>query len=281
MITGVDLSNWQHPAGSTIDYTRAVGAGVSFALIEFKDELGAENPYFLADHAGFRSVGVVTGSYVFVRPELPLPPQAADLRGLGKYGPVWADFEVTGGLSPAALVAWWSELLNEAPETNLCTYKAFLGNVPTAALTALPWIDAWGEVKPPMAACRIWGMTDAAEVPGIPTLVDLDSWIGTQSQLETAFGSAPAVPALAPASGLSIAAAASSPTGVGYWLATPAGDVFAHGEAAYHGSPAKPFPNDLVAILPTPTGRGYRLVTRRGFVGNYGDARLEKPSSAG
>ena len=55
MITGVDLSNWQHPAGSTIDYTRAVGAGVSFALIEFKDELRAQRtPLFLADHAGFR-----------------------------------------------------------------------------------------------------------------------------------------------------------------------------------------------------------------------------------
>ncbi len=280
MITGVDVSNWQHPAGSTIEYSRARAAGVSFALIEFKDELGAENPYFVADHSGFRSAGVVTGSYVFVRPELPLAPQAADLRGLGKYGPVWADFEVTGGLSPAALVAWWSELLDQAPETNLCTYKAFLGNVSPAALTMLPWIDAWGEAKPPIAACRIWGMTNCAEVPGFPISVDLDSWIGTQSQLKTAFGSTPSTPAPAPAPVPDIVAAASSPTGAGYWLATASGDVFAHGDAAYHGSPAKPFPNDLVAILPTPTGRGYRLVTRRGFVGNYGDARAEKVSSS-
>ncbi len=129
VITGVDLSNWQHPAGSTIEYSRARGAGVSFALI-FKDKLGAENPYFLADHSGFRSVGVVTGSYVSCGQNYRSRRRrrtSAVSANTAPCGPTSSD----RGFSPAALVAWWSELVSKRRKP-ISAPTAFLGNVFTA-----------------------------------------------------------------------------------------------------------------------------------------------------
>ena len=115
-VPGIDLARYAHgDAGGAIDYERVHQAGVRFAIIQYKDELGASNPFFEADHAGFKAAGVATGSYVFLRPELPVDPQAADLRMLAHYGPAFGDLEVTGGLSPAGVAAWWGELLERAP----------------------------------------------------------------------------------------------------------------------------------------------------------------------
>jgi hypothetical protein len=136
------------------------------------------------------------------------------------------------------------------------------------------FIDDWGVSKPPPGAV-IWGMTDSAEVPGIPTAVDLDSFVGTRAQFEQLFeiwAPVPRKPAPLP----TIATAAGTPSSAGYWLVSAEGQIFAFGDAAYHGSPAKAPAGKVIAILPTSTGRGYRLVTDvAGEVLDYGDARPE------
>jgi hypothetical protein len=196
---------------------------------------------------------------------------------LAKFGPVWADFEVTAGKSPAELRVWWGDLLEQAPDAGLYTAESWLGtNVAPTALTAALWVAWWQHAEPPGAPARLWQTTGNAEVPGVPGPVDLDHFLGTAAALEQLFGQAQAPAPVVFAVPVKIAAAANTRSGQGYYLATPAGDVYTFGDALYCGAPATRSPGDLVAILPTPSGRGYRLVTSRGFVGEYGDARPER-----
>src|SRR5579862_7166216 len=127
MRTGCDVSIYQHPEGQKIDYELAVAKGIDFAIVEYRDEDAAENPFFLADVDGFRAAGAGVGAYIYLRPrEQPIAQQAEDLRMLAKYGPVWGDLEITGGLSRAELVQWWDELTSAAPHIGLWSYPAFL-----------------------------------------------------------------------------------------------------------------------------------------------------------
>lgn len=274
MITGVDVSIDQHPDGKAIDYEEAVSKGsIEFAICQYRDEISTVNPFFEADVAGFKKAGALVGAYIFIRPELDIAPQAADMRMLAKFGPTWADIEVTGGCKPPDLRKMWADLKSAAPECSFCSYPAYLRANGPFQQVGHPFIDEWGVSKPPPGAA-IWGMTDKAEVPGIPAVVDLDSFVGTRAQFEQLFGQkvAPSQPAPLPA----IAAAAGTPSSAGYWLVSAEGQVFAFGDAAYHGSPAKAPAGKVIAILPTSTGRGYRLVTSSaGEVLDYGDARPE------
>lgn len=276
MITGADFAEYQHPNGAKIDYETAVKkGGIEFAIVQYRDEIGAENPYFDEDVAGFKAAGARIGTYVFIRPELDAAPQGTDLRMLEKFGPTFADLEVTGGCKAADLRKLWSLLREAAPESSLNSYPAFLRANGPFALAGHAWIDDFGVAKAPPGAA-IWGMTDRAEVPGIPALVDLDSWTGTRAQFDAVFTAGPA-PSTSPPSALpAIAAAASTPSGAGYWLVSAEGQVFAFGDAANHGSPAKAPIGKVIEVLATKTGRGYRLVTGHpGEVLNFGDARPE------
>jgi GH25 family lysozyme M1 (1,4-beta-N-acetylmuramidase) len=277
MIPGIDLASYAHgDAGEAIDYAQVHSAGIQFAIVKYRDELVKVNPFFETDHAGFKAAGVATGSYVFLRPELELAPQAADLRMLAKFGPVFGDFEWRAGMSPAQLREWWGQLLQAAPDIGLYTSESWIGSdVAATALTGLLWVAWWGHATPPGPPAKLWQSTPTAEVPGVPGPVDIDQWLESEALLEEAFGQTPAPRPATTVDHPTVAAAAATPSGDGYYLITPQGDVWTFGDAVYHGSPRSPYPDDLVAILPTPNCRGYRLVTRRGFVGEFGDARPE------
>ena len=60
----------------------------------------------------------------------------------------------------------------------------------------------------------------------------------------------------------------------GYWLADSAGDVFAFGGAAAHGSMATPLNQPIVGMAATATGGGYWLVAEDGGIFTFGNARF-------
>ena len=84
--------------------------------------------------------------------------------------------------------------------------------------------------------------------------------------------------------GSPVAAAAATPSGLGYWMVTAAGTVRGFGDARSYGSapgapasaatkvPPPSAPAALSAIVSSPTGHGYWLVTGGGRVTSYGDA---------
>lgn len=279
MIAGVDVSSYQHPNGAKIDYAEAIAAAVDFAIIRYRDEEGHEDPTYAEDVAGFRAHGAYVGSYVYLRPELPMGPQAADLRLIAENGPVWGDLEITGGLSAAALRDWWQALVDSAPHVGLCSYPAFLTAYDPARTPPL-WIDSFGASKAPAGAV-IWGTSEHGAIPGIPAPVDIDHWTGTRAQLEATFVHAANVkdptPNRAKSPAPDIVAVAGMPAGAGYVLASKTGGVYAFGNATYHGNPSK-LTEPVVGLALTATGRGYHIVTANGTVHSYGDARREPAS---
>lgn len=275
MLNGVDVSNWQHPDGAKIDYALAVAHGIDFAIIEYRDEAGGVNPFFEDDQRGFKAAGALTGSYVFLRPELPIGPQADDLRVLAKYGPVWADLEVDGGKTPRQLRTWWEDLSSSAPHIGLCSYPAFLEHYGPFPSVAPLWVDSFGAANVPTVkgdTTILWGTTDKAVVPGIPVPVDLDAWTGTRAQFENLFGNS-AVPIATTPNGR-LVAGGSTPSGKGYLWCYSTGKVLCFGDATYHGSPTLE-QIEVEGFIVTPTGRGYRLIMSNGVQDNYGDARPE------
>ena|GEM_PF-1348020 len=72
-----------------------------------------------------------------------------------------------------------------------------------------------------------------------------------------------------------VVAAAESPGGLGYWLATAGGGVYPFGPGAhYYGSlGGRRLAAPVTAMAVTPEGRGYWLVTANGQVHAFGDAR--------
>ncbi len=276
MLSGVDLSVWQHPEGKPIDYAKAVAKGVDFAIIEYKDESSSENPFFEADHAGFKAAGAMTGSYVFLRPELPIVAQAEDLRMLAKYGPVWGDLEVTGGKNKKQLQAWWEQLVSAAgPHVGMVTYPSFITSYGPFASTSPLWVDSFGAPKAPAnEGLMIWGTTDKASVPGIPAAVDMDAFTGSKAQFSAIFGDHTVAPAPGRPRGKVIGSAGGP---LGFFVAYENGDVLPYGDCAYHGSPdldALPAVN-AVSFHATPSLRGYRVVMSNGAIDNFGDARTE------
>ena len=72
-----------------------------------------------------------------------------------------------------------------------------------------------------------------------------------------------------------IVGAAESPDGLGYWLVSSAGEVFAFGDARSYRSSAKFYASEpVVAVAATPDGKGYWLVDKNGKVFAYGDAHF-------
>ena len=68
---------------------------------------------------------------------------------------------------------------------------------------------------------------------------------------------------------------ASTADGLGYWLFSTTGDVFAYGDAVSYGSPRAALggrPRRIRAFSATPDAQGYWTVTATGAVYNYGDA---------
>ena len=275
MLSGVDISIWQHPDGAKIDYALAVAHGIDFAIIEYRDESGSVNPYFEEDHAGFKAAGAATGSYIFLRPELPVGLQADDLRILAKYGPVWGDLEVDGGLSPRQLRAWWEALASSAPHVGLCSYPAFLEHYGPFPSAAPLWVDSFGAAKAPVVKgdnVLLWGTTDKALVPGIPAAVDLDAWMAPKAHFASLFGEP--TPRGLPTTPGALIGAGVTPSNQGFFLAYSSGVVLPFGDAAYHGSPHL----DVIkaeAFIVSPSGCGYRLIMSNGAIDSYGDARPE------
>ncbi|MGO1948339.1 MAG: glycoside hydrolase family 25 protein [Mycobacteriaceae bacterium] len=206
-LDGVDVASHQHPGGSAIDWQTVAASGQSFAFIKASEGTGYVNPYFSSDSAKASAAGVTPGSYHYAKPGESDPRAearhyAATLAtGVQPSLPPTLDLEESGGLAPEDLQNWVRDWIDEikvltgqdpiiytyhdfwindmANTTEFSEYPLWLAYYNPALPSEIP--GGWDEVT-------FWQYSDAGQVDGIYADVDLNTYYGTDAQLQELAG---------------------------------------------------------------------------------------------
>jgi lysozyme len=199
-VKGIDVSEYQ----GTVDWPSVKAAGIAFAIARISDGNLHVDPTFAANWPAMQSAGLVRGGYQFFEPgEDPMAQASVVILAVGTLGdgdlPVTADVEVTGGQSPATIVAnlqAWVSAVKAGTGKAPLVYTApgiWDGSVGSAAFGNLPlWVANWGVACPNLPSgwknWSIWQYSDMGIVNGVPATVDLDEYNGTLQQLQAFAG---------------------------------------------------------------------------------------------
>ena len=122
----------------------------------------------------------------------------------------------------------------------------------------------------------------AAKARDVPRALDGYQLVGTNGAVYSAGVAAPEGSPKVRHLAAPVVAAVEAPDGLGYWLASADGGVFALGRGAryFGGKAGTRLPAPVAGMAATPDGRGYWLVTTKGQVLAFGDARNFGSASA-
>jgi len=215
-ITGPDVASYQHPGGSSIDWSQVKNSGRNFAFVKATEGTGYVNPYFGADWAAIQANGMVRGSYHYAKPDSSPTSAAAQARYFvatagvmhtsGDLAPV-LDLEETGGLSPSQLVTWvhaWlstiTALTGRTPiiytypyfwrsamgnDTGFTGYPLWIADYNGGSAPNTPLIGGW-------SSWTFWQYTDRSAIAGVSTGVDDSRFFGNSAALSALANGAPA-----------------------------------------------------------------------------------------
>lgn len=213
---GIDVSRYQHPNGTSINWSQVKAQGIKYAFIKATEGSSYTNTYFAGDWAATRSVGLYHGAYHFARPSIGTAAKQARYF-ISKAGPAdqpgdlppVLDLEVSGGLTVSQLRTWvknWlvtvEDLTGRKPiiYTGPYFWKTYMGN--STAFTAYPlWIAHYTTGSPTVPGgwptWTFWQGTSSGKVQGISGSVDMNTFNGTSAQL-AALAQVSTAPAPAP-----------------------------------------------------------------------------------
>ncbi|MDQ1682647.1 MAG: lysozyme [Frankiaceae bacterium] len=222
-ISGPDVSNWNHPNGSCINW-KLVAAGDpatntpprSFAFIKATEGTTYTNPYLngcgghltQGDWVGTRLAGMARAAYHFARPSLPLSDAVneakffvsviGDQQQANTLAPV-LDLEESGGLTPAQLILWtqaWVDTVRNATGRvpiiytypNFWQYamagsEAFHSYPVWMADYRAPTVGPYLPVQGNWPSWSFWQFTSSARQPGIQGRVDMSNFSGDAAAL--------------------------------------------------------------------------------------------------
>lgn len=212
-ITGIDVSNFQHPSGAGINWNSVASSGKRFVFVKATEgPVGCTsgspytNPYFSSDYNGAGNAGMWRGAYHFARPRLPLTTAADDARRFiavagvpsgGRDLPPVLDLEQACGMSKANVVAWAKAWLDQVKV--LTGYRAivytgyyfwhdYTGDDHSIAGLGYPlWIARYASQAEPLmggwSAWTLWQFTSSGVIPGISGNVDTDYFNGDEAAL--------------------------------------------------------------------------------------------------
>lgn len=200
--SGVDVSSYQHPGGSSIDWGSVRDSGQSFAFIKATEAANYTNPYFGSDWNGAGSAGLYRGAYHFARPALPLSTAVDQARYFvsrtgAMAGPLdlpgVLDLELTGGLGQADLAAWTRTWLAEVTRltgkppivyAGYYFWRDNVGNPTDIGANYRLWLPSYPSdpnsttfkplVPAGWATWTFWQYTSTGNVPGIAGAVDVN-----------------------------------------------------------------------------------------------------------
>lgn len=208
-LDGIDIASHQHPGGAAIDWETVAASGQSFAFIKATEGTGYTNPYFSSDSAKAAAAGVTPGSYHYAKPDVGDARSqarfyAASLAtGVNPSLPPTLDLEETGGLGPTELQAWVRDWIDEIKTLTgrdpiIYTYYAFwissMGN--TTEFSEYPlWLAYYNDTLPDQIPGgwhepTFWQYTGTGSVDGVITDVDLNTYYGSDAELQSLAGSA-------------------------------------------------------------------------------------------
>lgn len=207
-LDGIDVASHQHPGGAAIDWNAVAASGQSFAFIKATEGTGYANPYFSSDSAKAAAAGVTPGSYHYAKPEIDARAQAryyaAELAtGVSPSLPPTLDIEETGGLGPTELQNWvrdWTDEIKTLTGRDpiIYTYYAFwIGSMDnTTEFSEYPlWLAYYNDSLPDEIPggwdqATFWQYTGSGSVDGVITDVDMNTYYGSDAELQALTGTA-------------------------------------------------------------------------------------------
>jgi lysozyme len=204
-VSGPDVSSWQHPSGSGVDWSAVRSAGHDFSFVKATEGSNYTNAYFADDWQATGAAGLYRGAYHYARPTTAAGSAAAQARYfasvIGDQSrpltlPPTLDLEESGGLNPGQLVSWTSSFLTTLQGLTgrrpiLYTYPNFwrtaMGG--STGFTSYPlWIASYGTAAPPTLGWptwTFWQYSATSTVRGIPGAgaIDVNRFNGDMSAL--------------------------------------------------------------------------------------------------
>jgi lysozyme len=218
-VPGLDVSHYN----GVIDWASVVGAGEAFVYIKATEGLNTDDPYFIDNWRNSKKAGLLRGAYHFLHPNLDAQAQADHFLSrltLANSGaklnsgdlPAALDIEISGGVTPAALIASAKTWLNAVEAatgrvpmiyTSASFWKTNAQNV--ASFSRYPlWVANYKVAKPKLPTVwpnwTIWQFSEQG-VPWLSANADLDAFQGDTAALKAFAGiktQAPAKPARKP-----------------------------------------------------------------------------------
>jgi GH25 family lysozyme M1 (1,4-beta-N-acetylmuramidase) len=213
-VTGPDVSGWQHPSGASVDWSAVRAGGQDFTFVKATEGGTFTNAYFAGDWNAISAAGLYRGAYHYARPTTAAGSAAAQAQffasAIGNQSapmtlPPTLDMEESGGLSPAALVAWTRSFLTTLQSLTgrtpmIYTYPYFWRNAMggSTAFTSYPlWVASYGTAAPPTLgwpSWTFWQYSSTSSVRGIPGSgsIDVNRFQGDMAALAAlALSSAP------------------------------------------------------------------------------------------
>lgn len=204
-VNGVDVSRYQHPSGSSIDWRAVKASGQVYAFIKATEATTVTNAYFAADWRDSRAAGVYRGAYHFARPSR-TPGSAvsqanAFLKVIGNQRlpgtlPPVLDLETNDSrMRPAEMIAWTKAFVTTVESKTgrrpmIYSYPGFWSASmgATKAFAAYPlWIAHYTSAASPRTTgwtrWTFWQYTSGGTVGGIRGLVDRNRFNGNLAQL--------------------------------------------------------------------------------------------------
>lgn len=212
---GVDIASHQH-AGTgdkTIDISKAVDGGISYAFVKATEGTNYMNPHFRNDVIKFIEKDTPVGFYHYAKPTDSTEEAKAQAKlfvavtgidkGVKTIAPVLDIEENKENLTPSQLVEWTHAFVNEVKDLTgmdvmIYTYPNFwldeMGN--TTEFSHLPlWLASYnnkshpGNIPGGWDTWTFWQYTSEGKVDGYSGKIDLNVFNGTPEDLKSMYKS--------------------------------------------------------------------------------------------
>lgn len=212
---GVDIASHQHtgPGDKTIDISKAVDGGISYAFVKATEGTNYMNPHFRDDVIKFIEKDTPVGFYHYAKPTDSTEEAKAQAKlfvavtgidkGVKTIAPVLDIEENKENLTSSQLVEWTHAFVNEVKDLTgmdvmIYTYPNFwldeMGN--TTEFSHLPlWLASYnnkshpGNIPGGWDTWTFWQYTSEGKVDGYGEKIDLNVFNGTPEDLKSMYKS--------------------------------------------------------------------------------------------